>query len=91
MIDPPLVIFHKVVICKLNKSIYGLRQPSQRWFHKFSSTLLSQGFIQSKPNCSLFIRTQGTSFVTLLIYVDEAILASNDAIALSTLKSFLND
>ena len=45
---------------------------------------------KSHSNYSLFTRTQGTSFIALLVYVDDILLASNDPQSIKLLKESLH-
>jgi hypothetical protein len=46
--------------------------------------------VQSKADYSLFIRQEGSSFIALLVYVDDILIASSDATAVTKLEQFLD-
>lgn len=79
------------LVCRLNKSLYGLKQASRSWFQKFSSSIHDAGFEQSKADYSLFTKVCGNSFTAILLYVDDMIIAGNDEEMIVDIKKFLNN
>ena len=77
-------------VCKLDKSIYGLKQASRQWNAKLIAALLNMDFKQSKSDYSLFIKQTANSFIALLVYVDDVILASNDMTEIKQVKDSLH-
>lgn len=67
---------HKV--CKLRKSLYGLRQASRQWNAKFSNVMIECGYSQSQNDHSLFFKHDGTSFTLLVVYVDDIVITGNN-------------
>jgi len=61
-------------VCRLHKSLYGLKQASRAWYTRLSDFLLSIGFLASKVDTSLFILSDGTNIFYLLVYVDDILL-----------------
>ena len=87
---PPPRFGNKAEVCRLLKSLYGLKQASRQWFAKLSSTIVNQGFVQSKSNYSVFTRIKGGSIIIILVYVDDILIASNDVDALNSFKQLLD-
>ncbi|BBH03528.1 RmlC-like cupins superfamily protein [Prunus dulcis] len=79
------------MVCRLQKSLYGLKQASRNWFSKFSTAIKRAGFQQSKADYSLFTKVRGASFTAVLLYVDDMIITGNDNTAIEELKRFLHN
>lgn len=77
-------------VCKLTKSLYGLKQASRQWYQKLTSCLLDFGFIQSSSDSSLFIQSTDSYFLALLVYVDDIILTGDDLQQIHKIKQHLD-
>ena len=78
-LPPGLIMDNPNLVCHLQRSLYGLKQASRQWFTRLSSFLLSQGFHQSSADHSLFLYTNNSHDLTvILVYVDDIILTGNN-------------
>ncbi|GKV02438.1 hypothetical protein SLEP1_g14874 [Rubroshorea leprosula] len=91
MSQPPGFIdsAHPDYVCKLHQAIYGLKQAPRAWFHRFTSFLLSCGFVQAKSDWSLFVFRKGDLMAYLLLYVDDIILTASSSSLLAKIISLL--
>lgn len=65
-------------VCRLRKAIYGLKQAPRAWYMELKQHLFNIGFVNSLSDASLFIYCHGTTFVYVLVYVDDIIVTGSD-------------
>ena len=78
------------LVCKLHKSISRLKQASRQWNSKFIAALIQFGLSKSKFDYSLFVKGSSSTFVTLLVYVDDIVITGPSLDLIATLKTFLH-
>ncbi|GKC03714.1 ribonuclease H-like domain-containing protein [Tanacetum coccineum] len=76
-------------VCRLKKSLYGLKQAPRQWNAKLTSTLIENGFSQSKSDYSLYTKSDKGVFLALLVYVDDIIITSNSISKIEKFKVYL--
>lgn len=85
----PGVVLPPNLVCRMRKSLYGLKHASRQWYKRFSSVLLGANFVQSPADNTLFVRSTSTSFIAVLVYVDDLLIANNDDDSLEQLHALL--
>ncbi|RVW23885.1 Retrovirus-related Pol polyprotein from transposon TNT 1-94 [Vitis vinifera] len=78
------------LVCKLKKSIYGLKQASRQWYIKFNNTITSFGFKENIVDQCIYLKVSGSKFIFLILYVDDILLASSDLGLLRETKEYLS-
>ncbi|XP_028056261.1 uncharacterized protein LOC114260379 [Camellia sinensis] len=68
---------HPNHVCLLKKALYGLKQAPRAWYSTISSFLLSQGFLNSQCDNSLFIQRTSSTITFLLVFVDDILDTGN--------------
>jgi hypothetical protein len=74
MEQPEGVVTDKSKVCRMKKSLYGLKQSPRCWNKKFTNSILAHKFKQSHADPCLFIRHGKNGIEILAIYVDDCIL-----------------
>ena len=77
-------------VCKLKKSIYGLKQASRSWNIRFDVTVKEFGFIKNVDEPCVYKKISGSTIVFLVLYVDDILLIGNDIPMLQSVKTWLS-
>ena len=64
----------EMLVCKLNRSLYGLKQSAKCWNEELDSHLKSLGFKQSISDQCIYIKSDGNDILVVAVYVDDIIV-----------------
>jgi len=89
--QPPLgLLFPNNNVCKLQQSLYGLKQAGRQWYEKLSTFLISQNYILSSADHSLFLKRHDIDTTIILVYVDDIVLTRNDHAEILNITNMLD-
>ncbi|KAG8479138.1 hypothetical protein CXB51_029778 [Gossypium anomalum] len=79
-------------VCLLKKSLYGLKQSPRQWYKRFDSFMTFHDFKRSSfDSCVYFKKNSDGSFVYLLLYVDDMLIAVKDKGEIRKVKAQLSE
>lgn len=77
-------------MCKLEKSLYGLKQSPRQWYKRFDAYVLKIGFKRSEFDACMYYNDMKSGCeVYLLLYVDNILLAGPSKSQINELKDLL--
>ena len=77
-------------VCRLKRSIYGLKQSSRQWNFRFHHAITSVGFEMIEEDHCVYLKRSKKSVLILSLYVDDILLAGNDLNSIVATKEWLS-
>ena len=78
-------------VCRLKKSLYGLKQSPRQWYKKFDSYMIEIGYTRSPyDSCVYYNKVRDGSRIYLILYVDDMLLAAVEKSEIQKLKGLLS-
>jgi hypothetical protein len=81
---------HSQKVCRLKKSLYGLKQSPRAWFGRFTKSMIDFGYHQSNSDHTLFLKRKQDKITTLIVYVDDMVVTGNDPEERKNLQNYLS-
>nr|GEV06649.1 retrotransposon protein, putative, Ty1-copia subclass [Tanacetum cinerariifolium] len=80
---------HPRKVCKLQRSIYGLKQASRSWNKRFDKEIKRFGFDQNLDEPCVYQKASRSNVTFLILYVDDIIIMGNHIPSLQSVNDYL--
>lgn len=77
------------LVCKLNKSLYGLKQSGRNWYKLLHDHLVKNGFEQNAADNCVYEKQSDGKRVILIIWVDDLLIAASSNNLIREVKRML--
>jgi hypothetical protein len=91
MEQPPDFIHDLSLVCRLNKSLYGLNQGPRSWYTKMDSYFLSLNFVRCESDPNVYMLRTTDSLMILVLYVDDFLITGCSTSLIAVVKRILHD
>ncbi|GJU45860.1 retrotransposon protein, putative, ty1-copia subclass [Tanacetum coccineum] len=65
-------------VCKLKRSIYGLKQASRQWNKRFNDKIKKFNSTQNRDELCVYLKASGSNVTFLILYVDDILIMGNN-------------
>ena len=76
-------------VCKLNRSLYDLKQAPKLWHEKFDNTLLKNRFLSIEVDKCVYTKCIEKECVIIALYVDDMLIFGTSLSVVHSTKRFL--
>ncbi len=80
---------HPNLVCRLKKTLYGIKQAPKVWLDKIGQYFVRSGFQTSNVDFSIYVKKTNHEIVFIVIYVDDLIITRDSDANISDLKKLL--
>ncbi|GJX38644.1 retrotransposon protein, putative, ty1-copia subclass [Tanacetum coccineum] len=75
-------------VCKIKRSICGLKQASRQWNKRFDDEIKKFGFTQNHDEPCVYMKASGSNVTFLILYVNDILIIGNHIPMLQDVKSY---
>ena len=79
------------LVCRLQKSLYGLKQGPRAWYEKMDSFLLASQFTRYHSDPTVYIQCHGANLLILFLYVDDLIITGSSPSMIQSVQQDLRE